>query len=286
MNNNFNNIINTINNSECTTFMKNYIPNESIDLTITSPPYDDLRDYKGYTFDFENTAKELFRITKQGGVVVWVVGDTVKNGSESGNSFRQALFFKEIGFNIHDTMIYEKNGMSFPDKIRYYQIFEYMFILSKGRPKTFNPIEDRKNKTTGSWGFVSNRKKDGILIQSMKKEILNNEEIKKPIKIITKKETGRRFNIWKYNTGAGFTTKDKYAFAHPAMFPEKLALDHIRSWSNENDIVFDPMVGSGTTAKMCILANRKFIGCEISKEYCGIAERRVEKYSNIGNIQI
>ena len=195
MNGNFNNLLNTINNSECTTFMENHIPDESIDLTITSPPYEELRDYQGYTFDFENIARELFRITKQGGVIVWIVGDMVKNGSESGNSFRQALYFKDIGFNIHDTMIYEKNGMSFPDKTRYYQIFEYMFILSKGKPKTFNPLEDRKNKTSGSWGFVSNRKKDGILTQSTRKEILNNQEITKPIKIITKKETGRRFNI-------------------------------------------------------------------------------------------
>ena len=135
----------------CVEIMKEW-ENNIIDLTITSPPYDNLRDYKGYVFDFENIAKQLYRVTKSGGVVVWIVGDATIKGSETGTSFRQALYFKEIGFNLHDTMIYSKAGFQYPATNRYHQTFEYMFIFSKGKPKTFNPIKDRKNKWDGPWG--------------------------------------------------------------------------------------------------------------------------------------
>lgn len=96
---------------DCVELMKE-IPDDFIDLTVTSPPYDNLRDYNNeMTWNFEKfkeVAKELFRITKPGGVVVWVVGDATIKGSETGTSFRQALFFKDCGFNLHDTMIYKK----------------------------------------------------------------------------------------------------------------------------------------------------------------------------------
>ena len=235
-------------------------PDNVIDLTITSCPYDDLRNYHGYSFDFEGIAKELYRVTKQGGVVVWVVGDATIKGSETGTSFKQALYFKELGFALHDTMIYEKNSCAFPSSNRYNQIFEYMFILSKGKPKCINLIKDRKNRWLKSFGKSSNRNKNGTLTQK---------------EVIRVKEFGIRNNIWKYNTGFGYTTLDKYAFEHPAMFPEKLAKDHILSWSNENDIILDPMCGSGTTCKMAHELNRKFIGIEISKEYCEIANKRI-----------
>lgn len=252
--------INKIYQGDCLELMKE-LPDNSIDLTVTSPPYDNLRDYHGYSFDFEGIAKELYRVTKEGGVVVWVVGDRVINKSESGTSFRQALGFMDVGFKLHDTMIYQKNGMSGnPDKNRYYQSFEYMFILVKGNLKTFNGIEDRKNKWVGSWGRKHFRNQDGTLTKGEK---------------IICRDYGRRFNIWKFNTGAGFTTKDKFAYKHPAMFPEKLAEDHILSWSNEGDLVFDPMCGSGTTCKMALLNNRNYIGFEISPEYCKIAEARI-----------
>lgn len=251
-------VINKIHNIDCLLGMK-MLDSESVDLTVTSPPYDDIRNYNGFVFDFEGIAKELYRVTKQGGVVVWVVGDQTSNGSESGTSFKQALYFKEIGFNLHDTMIYEKNSMSMPDSTRYYQKFEYMFVFSKGKPKTFNPIEDRKNEAE-RWGTKKTRyDRDGTIIESER--------------TLDKKEYGVRFNIWKYNTGAGFTSKE--GLSHPAMFPEELAQDHIISWSNVNDIVMDPFMGSGTTAKMAIVNNRKFIGFEISKEYCEMANKRI-----------
>lgn len=254
--------LNKIHQGDSAELMKK-LPENFIDLTITSPPYDNLRNYNGYSFDFKTIAKELFRITKEGGVVVWVVGDSVINRSESGTSFRQALGFIDVGFKLHDTMIYQKNGMSGnPDKNRYYQSFEYMFILVKGKLKTFNGIEDRKNKWSSSWGRKHFRNKDGTLTKGEK---------------IICKEYGRRFNIWKFNTGAGFTTKDKFAYKHPAMFPEQLAEDHIISWSDKGDLVFDPFVGSGTTCKMALKNNRKFVGFEISEEYCKIAEARINK---------
>ncbi len=240
-----------------------------IDLTVTSPPYDNLREYKGYSFSFEETAKELYRVTKKGGIVVWIVGDATIDGSETGTSFKQALFFKDIGFKIHDTMIYSKTP-SFPASIhdnRYSQSFEYMFIFSKGIPKTANLLKDRKNKWGGnqSWGKASQRLKDGSI------------NIKEKINV---QEYGFRFNNWEYATGKGMTTKDEIAYNHPAMFPEKLAEDHIVSWSNEGDIVYDCFGGSGTTAKMAHKWKRNWILSEISEDYVKIAEQRLKSYLN------
>lgn len=242
------------------------ISDGSIDLTVASPPYDNLRTYQGYSFDFENIAKELFRVTKQGGVVVWVVGDATVSGSETGTSFRQALYFKEIGFNLHDTMIYEKNGSSYPSKNKYYQVFEYMFVFSKGAPKAVNLIEDRKNRWAGQkWSKgVTRRNKEGDLtFQNWR----NLED----------KEYGVRNNIWRINGGAGFSATDEFAHLHPAIFPEQLAHDHILSWSNEGDTILDPFCGSGTTGKMAAILKRNFIGIEISPEYCEIARARISR---------
>jgi len=252
--------INKVIQGDCLDVMKD-IPDDSVDLVVTSPPYDNLRDYKGYNFDFKGIANELFRIIKQGGVVVWVVGDATINGSETGTSFRQALYFKEIGFNLHDTMIYQKTGLTFPEVNRYYPSFEYMFILSKGKPKTTNLITDKENISEGSHGGTF-RQPDGSLKKGYGYAV---------------KKIGIRTNIWTYSSGMNKTTKDKFAFEHPAMFPEKLAEDHIKSWSNEGDIVLDPMNGSGTTTKIAKLLNRKFIGIEISKKYCEIANERLRQ---------
>lgn len=238
------------------------MPNEFIDLVVTSPPYDDLRTYNGYSFPFEDIAKELYRITKQGGVVVWVVSDATKKGTESGTSFKQALFFKQIGFNLHDTMIWNKGKFSAVGalKTRYAQVFEFMFVFTKGKLKTFNPIKDRKNITAGSKVSGHIRKATGDM------------KLKSTIGKITA-EYGQRFNIWNQCPQQG---KNE----HPAPFPEQLANDHIISWSNENDLVYDPFMGSGTTAKMAILNNRKFIGSEISQEYVDIANKRIESLLN------
>ena len=234
-----------------------------IDLTVTSPPYDCLRTYNGYSFDFESIAKELYRTTKNGGVVVWIVGDKTVKGSESGTSFRQALYFMECGFNLHDTMIYQKDSISFPETNRYSQIFEYMFILSKGKPKTVNIIKDRKNlHYNGKKHIKGNYRTEGGDTKRHNKQNLL-------------KEYGSRFNIWRVSTGCNKSTLDKIAFEHPAIFPEKLCADHIKTWSNENDIVYDPFMGSGTTAKMSKFNNRSYIGSEISKEYCNIIEQRL-----------
>ena len=245
----------------CIDVMKE-LPTSCIDLTITSPPYDKLRDYSGYSFDFETTAKELYAITKQGGIVVWDVEDPVVNGSDSGPAFRQALYFKQIGFNLHDTMIYAKEGSALPDPTRYGQRFEYMFVLSKGKPKTFNPIVDVLNKRFGE--VKSNctvREKDGITYP-------------RATRIVP--EFSRRSNIWSYLVAYMHTTKDKFAYKHPAMFPEALVKDHIISWSNEGDLVFDPFAGSGTTLKVAKALNRAYLGVEISKEYYDLIMERLK----------
>jgi len=232
-----------------------------VDLTVTSPPYDNLRSYCGYDFDFERIAGELFRVTKDGGVVVWVVGDATKNGSETGTSFRQALHFIDVGFRLHDTMFYEKAGMSAPSNNRYHNVVEYMFILSKGTPNAFNGIKDRKNRWTQRFGKPTRRQKDG----SLKHERDNNFT-----------PFGLRFNIWRYNTGYGYSATDDVAYEHPAIMPEKLAADHIKTWSNEGDLVYDPFAGSGTTLKMAHLLNRKWLGSEVSEEYCALIDKRMD----------
>ena len=252
---------NKIYNMDCLEGMR-LLPNECIDLTVTSPPYDNLRKYKGYEWDFEGVARELYRVTKQGGVVVWVVGDATVKGSETGTSFKQALYFKEIGFNLHDTMIYAKNNPVPLSHKRYEQQFEYMFILTKGKIDTFNPLL-KENKGAGKSEFGTFRH--------------GGEEIQDKHTKGKTKGYSTRNNIWFYSVGNNKTTKDKVAFKHPAIFPEKLAQDHIISWSNPNDIILDPFMGSGTTAKMALLNNRKFIGFEISEEYCKIAEERISQ---------
>ena len=254
--------LNKIYNMDCVQGMK-LLDDCSVDLTVTSPPYDNLRSYKGFEFDFESVAKELYRVTKHGGVVVWIVGDATINGSETGTSFKQALYFKEIGFNLHDTMIYQKNNPMPFQHNRYQPCFEYMFVLSKGKPKTFNPIMENTVNPGGKI-TTTQRKKDGS-----KNRGAGYGNKRNSIRY--------RHNIWKYNVGKNQTTKDSVAFEHPAIFPEQLAQDHIISWSNPNDIILDPFLGSGTTAKMAKANNRNYIGFELSKEYCDIAEKRIEQ---------
>lgn len=240
------------------------LDDDCIDLILTSPPYDDLRTYNGYLFDFENIAKELYRVTKKGGVVVWVVGDKVNKGSKTCTSYKQAIYFKDIGFNLFDTIIYQKTSPSAPHKGRYFNSFEYMFVFSKGKPKTVNLLHDRPNKTCGrDTGKLSKREVNGTLTT------------KKSIKISA---FGLRTNIWTYDVGNNKSTKDKIAFKHPAIFPEKLAEDHIISWSSEDDVILDPFIGSGTVAKMALLNNRKYIGFDISREYCDIANQRIDLF--------
>ena len=234
---------------------------ETIDLTVTSPPYDNLRTYNGYILDFENIAKELYRVTKTGGIVVWVVGDGTVKGSRTGTSMRQALFFMSLGFNLHQELYYEKSGPP-PDNTRYEETIEKMFIFSKGKPKTINLLKDKKNRWAGvkQFGNKRTREKDGSLTEK---------------KACVISEYGKRTSVWKYATGYGYSTKDNIAFQHPAIFPEALARDHILSWSNLGDVVMDPFLGSGTTGKMAVLYDRNFVGIEISAEYMAIAQERI-----------
>ncbi len=245
--------INIIYNEDCLETMKGMDDN-SIDLTITSPPYDSLRVYNGYSFDFENTSKELYRITKQGGVLVWIVGDATEKGSETGTSFRQALGLKEAGFNLHDTMIWRKtNPMPKVKTKRYFDVFEYMFVLSKGQPKTFNPL-------------MQPTKLGGQVYDSTVKKITKGKERTKKTFVLNMERY--KDNIWDCAIAQNKTE-------HPAVFPESLVSDHILSWSNEGDIVYDPFMGSGTTAIAAKKLGRNYIGSEISQEYCAIAVGRI-----------
>ncbi len=251
-------------NEDCEEGLKK-IEDNSIDLVVTSPPYDNMRTYNGiideWNFDkSKNVAKEIFRVLKHGGVCVWVVGDETVNGSESLSSFRQAIMFTEIGFNLHDTMIYYKdNPCPVGGKNRYIQSFEYMFVFSKGIPKTFNPLtEKRRNKHKDKRTErvkVFQRNPDGTFSKKYKK--------------INQSDPKRR-NVWCYSFG------DSSHTGHPAVFPIKLVYDHIFSWSNVGDIVLDPFIGSGTTAIACINEKRHFIGFELNKEYYDKACKRIK----------
>ena len=239
-------LLNKIHNENCLETMTR-MSDGFVDLTVTSPPYDGLRTYNGYSFEFEPIAKELYRVTADNGLLVWVVGDAVITGSESGTSFRQALFFKEVGFKLHDTMIYEKNSPAYPagkNSNRYTQIFEYMFVFAKGKVPN-HLICDKANKWAGFKDFSG--------------------KLKNPVP-----EFSPRNNIWKYTTSFN-------GVKHPAPFPEALALDHILSWSDEGATVYDPFMGSGTTAKMAVLCNRNFVGSEVSSQYCELANERLNK---------
>lgn len=251
-------------NCNCLVYLKT-LQDNSVKFTLTSPPYDDIRDYKGFSFPFEDIAKELWRTTQVGGVIAWNVADATVKGSETGTSMRQALYFMSLGFRLHDTMIYAKNN-PMPAGIsskRYHQAWEYIFILSKDAPETFNPIMVKA--------------KFGHLGANMKHRGKNGE-----IKYTKTKrnEFTKVRNIFEYNIGGGHSTKDKAAYGHPALMPEQLALNMITTWTNEHDTVFDPFTGAGTTAKMCVLSNRKFHGTELSLDYCEIAKQRVEHAVN------
>lgn len=262
--------INTIYNENCIDTISK-MPDNFLDLVVTSPPYDNLRKYSSTSFcesDWREIISALFRVTKQGGVIVWIVNDATINGSETGTSFKQALHFMDRGFNLHDTMIWQKQGVVYPETTRYYPAFEYMFIFSKGKPKTFNQIKDVKNKHNGLIKkHQSYRQQDNCL---------------KNTKDVIVKEFSARKNIWEFATGWGRSYKDSYLKIHPAIMPINLVVDHLISWSNEKDLVYDPFMGSGTTAVACIRRNRNFIGSEISKEYFDLSEKRIRIENNGG----
>ena len=247
-------------NMDCMEYMKT-LPDDYIDLTVTSPPYDNLRTYNGnieqWSFEkFQSIAKDLFRITKSGGAVVWIVSDQTVNGSETGTSFRHALYFMECGFALHDTMIWQKIS-PFQHANRYIQQFEYMFVFSKGKPKTANLICDRPNIYAGADIHGTERQQDG------KTKSLSETQKSKCVK-----DFGARFNIWDIPPVKNNET------GHPAVFPYKLCQDHILTWSNQGDVILDPFLGSGTTRIVAYDTNRDFVGCEIDKDYFDAQEKR------------
>ncbi|MBC6411057.1 MAG: site-specific DNA-methyltransferase [Ekhidna sp.] len=257
--------INEIIEGNCVEVMKSFECN-AIDLTVTSPPYDNLRTYKGFVFLFEEIAGELFRITNPGGMVVWVVADATIDGSETGSGFEQALYFKKVGFNLHDTMIFQKtNPIPQIYRKRYNNILEYMFVFSKGEVKTHNPIKVDC--------LHAGLQLNGTTYKNYSKGEQKREKMANPVK--NKKIKG---NIWEYVVGK--KAEDQEAKGHPAPFPCALARDHIKSWTNDGDIVLDPMCGSGTTCIAALQLNRRFIGIDMSREYCELARNRIKSYKS------
>jgi site-specific DNA-methyltransferase (adenine-specific) len=257
---------------DCLDLMKE-IPDGSVDMVLTSPPYDNLRSYNGNNESWgeqvwKNVLSDLYRVTKGGGVVVWIAGDATVKGSETGTSFKQALWAMGCGFNLSDTMIYHKSDSAFPrhGHQKYPGAFEYMFVLVKGKPATFNLIRDRKNKCAGRVMKGTVRRPDGTTGRSW----ADGKQVA---------EFGARSNVWGYSTGYGKSSSYLDAFKHPAIFPEKLAIDHIISWSNEGDVVLDPFMGSGTTGAACKHLGRDFIGIELDDQYFDVASKRISEAS-------
>lgn len=246
--------------------MMTAMPAGSIDMVVTSPPYDNLREYNGnisqWSFEkFQAIARELYRVIKQGGVVVWVVNDKTIKNSESGTSFRQALYFKEIGFNIHDTMIWCKDGGgAVGSHYCYTQNTEYMFIFSKGKPSAVNLIHDHKNKQAGKAKTNNTNRKRANGTSTRANDCIVSEFSKR--------------NNWWYIPPVNFET------GHPAAYPLAIPTDHIISWSNAGDVVLDPFMGSGTTGIACLNTGRDFIGIELDNEYFDIARKRIADAQN------
>lgn len=246
-------------NQDCLEWMQQQSA-ESIDVVLTSPPYDNIRNYNGYSFNFENTAKELVRILKNGGVIIWNVADATINGSETGTSMRQALYFMEQGLKLHDTMIYlKKNPMPTNTKTkRYHQAWEYIFVFSKGTPKTFNPIMiDTKYNGLANMKY---RGSDGII---QYKKTPRNDQTKVR-------------NVFEYTIGGGHTTKNKQAFQHPALMPEQLARDMLSTWASNSDVIYDPFAGAGTTLLAAKELGLASIGTEIDTNYCNLIHQRLK----------
>ena len=249
----------TIYHGDCREILPSLPP---VDLVLTSPPYDELREYEGYSFNFEGTADGIKEKLSDGGVLVWVVGDAVRNGGETLTSFKQAIYFQSIGLSMHDTMIYEKEGAFIACPNRYNQCFEYMFVFANGKPRTANLIRDRRNKYPNMEQHGTRRQSDGSL---------------KPRLMPPMKEYGARKNIWTYGTGRGKSTEQYFAHEHPAIFPDDLAKDHVLTWSNPGELVLDTFCGSGTTLKAAKDLGRKAIGIEIAEKYCEIAAKRLRQ---------
>jgi DNA modification methylase len=230
-----------------------------VDAVVTSPPYDDLRAY-GAAFagvDLFAAISEIAKVLEVGGVCMWNVADATVNGSETGTSFKQALHAMENGLRLHDTMIYIKDNVNFPESVRYFSGHEYMFVFSKGPPKTFNPLIDRPNKWAGTVMHGTDRQRDGS------KTPISGEG-----KLV--KSVGMRFNWWRMTNNGRDT-------GHPAPMPYAMAHDHICSWSNHGDTILDPFMGSGTTLVACAKLGRHSIGIEIDPDYFDIACERVQK---------
>lgn len=252
--------LNKVYNENCLSTMQR-MSSCFVDLTVTSPPYDSLRDYKGFKFPFKHIARSLFRVIKEGGVLVWVVSDQTINGSETGTSFRQALFFMECGFRLHDTMIFKKSNFVPLTHNRYEQCFEYMFVFSKGKPKSVHLLKE-KSSQPGCVLKLNNHKEDSSGNYAMRKR--NNKYTTGEFKI--------RPNMFEY------ATRNQEASFHVAPFPDELAAEQICSWSNEDDIVYDPFAGSGTTLKMAHIYKRLWIGSEMSSEYVSGINKRLKPY--------
>lgn len=248
------------------------MPDASIDMACQSPPYSSLRDYHGYTFDFEKVAQQLWRVTKPGGVVVWNEADQTIDGAKTGESYRHVLHFMSLGFRLYQTLYYVKTGTNFVHKTRYTENVENMFVLSKNRPKTINIIQDVPRLWRGSWTKTRNRQKDGSLKDSTSKNCGAGRSGR-----ATGNEYGykSRSVLWTICNGHGFAHTDDLVKEHSATFPEALARDNILSWSNPGDLVLDCFNGSGTTTKMAKCLGRRYLGIDISEEYCQLAEKRV-----------
>ena len=256
-----------LHNNDCVKVLPYF--KDSVDLIITSPPYDDLREYGGHEFNFRAVADAIIPALKDGGQMAWIVQDAIRNYQETGNSFRQALYFQEHGLLLHQTIIFQKANESGKSHTRYAEVTEYIFILTKGRPKTFNPIIDKPNAEANTRQSNTNkgRNKAG--------------ELGSYVGSYTVPKFSKRINVWRYNTSR-MAPDFKDAHKHPAIYPLALGHDLVTSYSNPGDLVLDPMCGSGTTIRAAVNLDRNAVGIDIEPSYIELAKRRMSQLTLFG----
>ncbi len=248
---------------DCVEVLKS-IPDNSIDLVVTSPPYDGIRKYNGFSFNLHSTGKELFRVLKDGGIIAMVIQDQTKNFGKSLTSFKTIIDWCEnVGFKLFETIIYKKHGAEGAWWTKRFRVdHEYIPIFLKGeRPAYFNkePLKIPSKHGGKTMTGCATRLTNGKTLKS-KRVFIN------PMKC--------RGTLWDYTT-CGDGTRLKHQ--HPATFPDKIPVDFIRCFCPKNGIVLDPFIGSGTTALAAIQLNRNYIGIDISKEYCELAKKRIRE---------
>lgn len=248
---------------ECVEGME-MLPDDCVDLVVTSPPYDAVRKYNGFAFDLHQTGAQIHRVLKDGGIAAMVIQDQTKDFGKSLTSFRTIIdWCDSFGFKLFECVIYRKNGSEGAWwKHRFRVDHEYIPLFLKGdRPAYFDKQPLRVPSKHGGkvMSGSGNRRTDGATNGTVRREI---------------NATKCRGTIWNYLMAGD---KNPLKRKHPAVFPDAIPSDLIQCFCPPGGIVLDPFIGSGSTAVQALKHERHFIGFDISQEYCDLCNQRLEK---------